>query len=102
MSTEKKYTKGKNVCKVTFCLTKEAASSAKSVMIAGSFNNWDPTVNPLKKDKSGNFKTTLELETGKEYQFRYCIDGTRWENDWQADKYVKAGVGSAENSVVVV
>jgi 1,4-alpha-glucan branching enzyme len=102
MSTEKKYAKGKNVCKVTFSLSKEAAANAKTVMIAGTFNNWDPTTTALKKDKNGNFKATLELEKGKEYQFRYLIDGTKWENDWNADKYVRAGVGSAENSVVVV
>jgi 1,4-alpha-glucan branching enzyme len=102
MSTEKKNVKGKNISKVTFVLGREAAPGAKTVMLAGTFNNWDPTSTPLKKDKSGNFKITLELEKGKEYQFRYLIDGTKWENDWQADKYVMAGIGATENSVVVV
>jgi len=102
MSTEKKYNKTKPVCKVTFCLPKEAAMNAKVVTIAGDFNNWDHTATRLKRDRSGNFKVTLELEKGKEYQFRYLIDGTTWENDWQADKYVMSGVGNTENSVVVV
>lgn len=102
MSTEKKYAKTKPLCKVTFCLPREAAKGAKTVTIAGDFNQWSQTATPMKKDRSGNFKVTLELETGKEYQFKYLLDGTTWENDWEADKYVMAGVGNAENSVVVV
>jgi 1,4-alpha-glucan branching enzyme len=102
MSTEKKYVKTKPVCKVTFCLPKDAAKDAKVVTIAGDFNDWSHDATRLKRDRSGNFKVTLELENGREYQFRYLLDGTTWENDWQADKYVMAGVGSTENSVVVV
>jgi 1,4-alpha-glucan branching enzyme len=102
MSLEKKYTKNKTICKVTFMVPKEAAKNAAKVTVAGDFNNWDNTATALKRDKSGNFKVTLELESGKEYQFKYLIDGTAWENDWQADRYVMAGVGNAENSVVAV
>jgi 1,4-alpha-glucan branching enzyme len=102
MSTEKKYVKAKPVCKVTFCLSKDAARDAKTVTIAGDFNDWSHTATPLKRDKNGSFKVTLELEKDREYQFRYLIDGATWENDWQADKYVMAGIGSTENSVVVV
>ena len=46
--------------------------------------------------------TTLELKPGREYQFRYLIDGRQWENDWHADKYVQSPIGDSENSVVVV
>ncbi|MDX1655300.1 MAG: isoamylase early set domain-containing protein, partial [Candidatus Competibacteraceae bacterium] len=47
----------------------------------------------------GSFTVTVNLESGKEYQFRYLLDGERWENDWEADKYVPAG--GHDNSVVV-
>ena len=55
----------------------------------------------MKKLKDGTFKTTIDLEAGKEYQFKYLIDGKVWENDWSADKYVPNEFTS-ENSVVVV
>ena len=34
-------------------------------------------------------------------QYRYLLDGARWENDWQADKYLRNEYGG-DNSVVVV
>jgi len=37
---------------------------------------------------------------GREYAFRYRVDGERWENDPGADKYVPNPFGS-DNSVVV-
>jgi len=43
----------------------------------------------------------LDLETGKEYQFRYLLDDDRWENDWDADAYTPNEIGT-ENSVVSV
>lgn len=102
MSIKKKTAKGKTVCKVTFELPKEAAQGAKQVEVVGDFNNWD-TANglPMKESKSGSFTASVDLEGGKEYAFRYLIDGSRWENDWEADKYVASEFGS-ENSVVVV
>jgi 1,4-alpha-glucan branching enzyme len=102
MSLEKKYNKSKGTCKVTFCVPKEAAKTAKKVAVVGEFNNWNGGGVALKKDKNGNFKGSVELPVGREYQFRYLFDAINWENDEQADKYVMAGVGNAENSVVVV
>jgi len=98
---KKVYLKSKDVCKVTFRLPKIAAPGAKKACIVGDFNNWNIYATPMKKLKSGDFTITLELEPGEEYQFRYLIDDDRWENDWNADKYVKSPFGS-ENSVVYV
>ena len=55
----------------------------------------------MKKRESGYYTTKLDLETGKEYQFLYLIDESKWENDWNADKYVKSPYGDNDNSVVV-
>ncbi len=52
--------------------------------------------------KTGDYKVTLDLSVGQEYQFRYLIDGHVWVNDAEADKHTPAGLGSEENSVVVV
>jgi 1,4-alpha-glucan branching enzyme len=53
----------------------------------------------MEKREDGDFTATVEVAAGKEYRFRYLIDGQRWENDWHADKYVKGPYG-AEDSVV--
>ena len=98
----KDYLKSGGVCKVTFRLPKIAAPYAKSVFIVGDFNNWNIHADPMQKLKDGSYKITLDLESGKEYQFRYLIDEIEWENDWNADKYVKSPYGDSDNSVVIV
>lgn len=102
MSLSKKYLKSKPICKVTFRLPKEAAPSAKKVALVGDFNNWKKKGHAMHKLKDGSFKLVLDLEVGKEYQFRYLLDGKTWENDWNADEYVHSGVSEEENSVVIV
>jgi 1,4-alpha-glucan branching enzyme len=102
MSIKKRFLKSKPVCKVTFRLPKKAAGRAETVHLVGDFNNWETSATPMKKLKSGAFSTTLDLEVGREYQFRYLIDETDWENDGEADKYVPSSYPDVENSVVVV
>ena len=94
---KKKFYKTSATCNVTFQLPSEI--EAKKVCVAGDFNDWDPAANPLRKVK-GVWKTTLKLEQGREYQYRYFINGKEWHNDWDADKYVPNNV-DGENSVVV-
>ena len=99
---KKEYLKTRKACKVTFRLPKIAAENAHYVYIVGDFNRWNIYDNPMKKLKNGDFTITLELEPGREYQFRYLIDELKWENDWNADKYVKSPFGDSDNSVVIV
>ena len=102
MSLKKRYMKSSPKCKVTFNLPKDITRSAKKVNVVGEFNNWDIKATPLKKQKNQMYKITLDLEKGKEYQFRYLIDENNWVNDWEADKYVHSTIGNCENYVVVV
>ena len=83
-------------------ITKVAAPDAKSVCIVGDFNNWNTHANPMKRLKDGNYSIELYLELGREYQFRYLIDEFKWENDRNADKYVRSDYGDCDNSVVIV
>ena len=101
MSINKKFLKSKPVAKVTFKLPKKMVSGAKEVAVVGEFNEWNAKGVPMKSLKTGGFSTTIELEQGREYQFRYLIDGEKWENDDAADKYVPTPFGT-ENSVVVL
>ena len=82
-------------------MPKSVAPEAESVYIVGDFNNWDISANPMTKTKNGDYTAGFDLETGKEYQFRYLIDESRWENDWNADRYIKSCYGDCDNSVVV-
>jgi Glycogen recognition site of AMP-activated protein kinase len=96
----KKAAASKSVKKVTFALPKEAVAKAKAVVLVGDFNNWAVEKSiALTKQKDGSFKTTVELESGKEYQYRFLLNGETWENAWDAPKYVSSPFGG-DNSVV--
>ncbi len=102
MGLKKQDLPGSNTCKVSFTLPKVAVKSAKIVHLVGEFNSWNVYATPMKKQKDGSFEVTLELEKGREYQYRYFLNNTNWENDWNADKYVPSSYGDSDNSVVVV
>lgn len=98
---KKEYLKSRPVCKVTFSLPKEAAPEADKVTLVGDFSNWNKGSNLMKLNKSGKFTTTVELEKGKDYRFRYLVDENYWVNHWCADKYVPNPYGG-DDSVVTV
>ena len=98
---KKEYLNSDSSCRVTFRLPKEAAGAAKRVTIVGDFSNWEKDGIPMKRLKNGDFSTTLELLSEREYRFRYLIDGRRWENDWCADNY-KPNPFGCDDSVVIV
>lgn len=100
---KKKYVKSRKVSKVTFELPKAELPEgikAESVYLVGEFNDWEPAATPMRRDKRGVYKATLELEPGREYQFRYLVNGEQWCNDWHADAYVPNGWGE-DNCIVV-
>jgi len=99
LGIKKKYLASRNMCEVTFRLPSEASFGARKATVVGDFNNWEKEATPLTKQENGDFIITVELDAGKEYRFRYLIDGKRWENDWHADKYVKSPY-EVEDSVV--
>lgn len=92
---KKTYSKN-NTCKVTFSYP---AKSAKEVYVVGDFNDWDTGALPMKKNKNG-FSTTLELEADHDYQYRFLVDGERWENDESADGFAPSPYPDCENCVV--
>jgi len=97
MIEKRQFLKTKPVCKVTFKLKTEAESLA----LVGDFNNWNEASTPMKKAKDGTFSVSVEMESGREQQFRYLADGRKWLNDEAADKYVTTALGN-ENSVVIL
>jgi 1,4-alpha-glucan branching enzyme len=96
---KKSYSKTGRYCRVTFELPPEIR--AESASLCGEFNQWDPSKNPMTRRKDGRFTATVSLETGKDYRFKYKLDGEHWENDIQADAYVP-NVFATEDSVVKI
>ncbi|MGB3717423.1 MAG: isoamylase early set domain-containing protein [Candidatus Promineifilaceae bacterium] len=96
---KKSYSKTGRVCRVTFKVAAEV--EADEVALCGDFNEWDENSNPMKQLKDGGFSTTVSIEAGRSYRFRYLINGDRWENDWEADEYWPNDFGS-EDSVIRV
>jgi 1,4-alpha-glucan branching enzyme len=97
---KKQFLKSKPVCKVTFSLPGEQVNNAEQVQLVGEFSNWLEQPIEMKKQKDGSFKAVVELETGKDYQFRYFVNGNSWTNDGAADRYIPTGISFEENSVV--
>jgi 1,4-alpha-glucan branching enzyme len=101
---KKRYIKSRQVWKVTFEVPAEQLPEGQrpeQVNLVGEFNNWDTKATPMKRGKGRAYRAMIELEPGREYQFRYLVDGERWCNDWQADAYVPNQLG-ADNCVAVL
>jgi len=74
------------------------APQASSVVIAGSFNNWDPQKTPMQRDGDG-WKAKVPLAPGR-YEYRFVVDG-QWITDPNCKETVRNDYGST-NSVLVV
>jgi 1,4-alpha-glucan branching enzyme len=73
---------------------------ADSIHLVGDFNQWNHSSLPMKQRHSdGVWEVSVVLDAERDYQYRYLINGTDWQNDWQADRYI-ANPYDTENSVV--
>lgn len=102
MAIKKQFLKSKPGCKVSFRVSSAEANGAEKIQIIGSFNNWDKNAEPMNALKSGDFTQTLELESGKEYQFRYLLDGKTWANDSEADSKITNEFNELNDVVVAI
>ncbi len=101
---KKQYVKSRNIWKVTFGLLNDELPEglkAECVHLVGEFNDWDTSATPMRRGKGGAFRVLVELEPGREFQFRYLVNGEHWCNDWHADAYVPGGLGE-DNCVAVM
>lgn len=91
----KKYLKTKNEAEVTFEFKR---SDVTSVALFADFNDWQPILMKYNKKKKA-FRTKVNLPKDGRYHFRYLLNNTEWENDYEADLYIPNDFGT-ENSVV--
>jgi len=69
------------------------APQAKEVCIAGSFNDWHPSVTPMVSVGNGKWAKELTLLSGR-YEYRLVIDG-KWADDPAVKERVPNPFGSA-------
>jgi hypothetical protein len=103
MSIKKKYSKNKEVCKVTFQISKEIGDIFSKVSVVGDFNDWNPSANYFfETEKDGSYSVSIMLDSNKEYQFRYLGDGVNWFNEPDANMEIESFYPGFHNSVVFV
>lgn len=95
----KSYAKNRKTCKVTFKVPAELGAQQGAVL--GEFNDWQGEANRLTKRKDGSLSTTISLEAGKEYRFRYLLDGSQWLNDEAPDDFAPNRYGGQDCVVSV-
>ena len=81
--------KNTRIMKTEFSLL---APQAKSVFIAGDFNQWNLSSHPLRQDKKGSWKISLALNPGQ-YEYRFHVDG-EWQNDSNCSSFVENPFGT--------
>lgn len=75
------------------------APSARTVFVAGTFNQWHPTATPLQPLGDDRWAVDLELPPGV-YEYRFIVDGL-WQHDPAAAQQAPNPFGSL-NSVLTV
>ena len=83
--------------KVSFTLTDPRAHA---VTVAGSFNAWSKTLNPMKPGAKGVWSSTISLKPGR-YEYRFVVNGTQWMDDPHAKERCSNNEGG-QNCVVQV
>src|SRR5690606_32428185 len=77
-----------------------SAPGARSVALAGDFNEWTPSVALEDPDGDGVWTGRVALEAGV-HEYMFVIDGTEWRPDPNALSYTDDGFGR-RNSVLAV
>jgi 1,4-alpha-glucan branching enzyme len=75
------------------------APSAREVAVAGTFNDWDPSIRPIVRVNEGDWKIVFFLSPGT-YEYRFVIDGL-WMDDPSCSNRCRNRYG-VENCIVEV
>lgn len=73
--------------------------AAREVLVAGSFNEWQPRSTPMNNQGGGEWSTELLLKPGH-YEYRFVVDG-QWQDDSLAERLVANPFGGL-NCVIEV
>ena len=75
------------------------AVEAKTVNVAGNFNDWHANATPMKNTGAGEWVVRLLLKSGQ-YEYRFVVDG-EWSEDPRAAQRV-ANPHGGFNSILIV
>lgn len=88
---------------VLFSLPAEALTGANKICVLGDFNDWKSSKEfELKIQPDGSASTTITLEAGKEYKYRFLINDEKWVNDYHAERYERDANYQIDNCVITV
>ncbi|MFQ5600109.1 MAG: glycogen-binding domain-containing protein [Candidatus Krumholzibacteriia bacterium] len=74
---------------------------AQTVHLAGSFNSWSTTADPMTRDEEGTWTIVRQIPSGS-HQYKFVIDGGQeWKEDPDNPNTADDGYGGS-NSVLVV
>lgn len=91
----KRFFKTKDEVEVTFQVDADGESAA----LVTDRHDWQPQPMARTARGKGPFRIKLRFPKDDAVQFRYLLDGSRWENDEAADAYWPNSLGS-DNSVL--
>jgi hypothetical protein len=76
------------------CIVFELPASlwADRVFAVGNFGEGQPSRIPLTQGRTGEWRATLDLPMGRQYTFRYLVDG-EWRTDYHADGFTTTAGG---------
>ncbi len=73
---------------VTFHYNAIPENPVHSVIVLGDFNEWSLENGfELKANKNGDFEGKFKIPAGRDYHFRYLVNGNRWANEKDADRF---------------
>lgn len=89
--------------KIIFKLPAEAVEGATEALLLGDFNNWsEEKAIGLERQEDGSYRTIVQLEAGRTYQYRFLLNDGRWVNDYNAQNYVPVSGFYIDNCVITV
>jgi hypothetical protein len=71
----------------------------QQVSLAGSFNDWQPALGKMVKQKDGSYRKRLQLDPG-EHRYKFYVDG-QWIADREAECNVPNPFGTVDSLVIV-
>lgn len=74
-------------------------SESDAVSVAGTFNEWDTTANPMALVSPGLWRAEIPLKPGR-YRFKYFVDGAEWALDDEAS--VEESDGIVDSVLIVI
>lgn len=77
-----------------------SAPTASSVHLAGSFNNWSTSADPLTKGTDGIWTLVKRLDPGA-HQYKFVVNGSDWKEDPNNPNSADDGYGG-KNSMIQV